>query len=282
MKKVMFVVVSLLLVSYCFALESAPSNKVGYYKFQATAGAANQFSYTYFGLPFKFWDVPTGTNIPTYGVESRKPSDILGNQAFCGNATTADRVSKLAGNFGYRSSTSSCNWTNSLETLPADMEPGRAYYYRTFNQPTKDIVLAGEADTTAAGIPTVSIVAGTIAAPAYVGYSWRDPRDLARATVNLLAQGFACNASASSSDRVAGIGSGGFFTHNCTNFVGTLATLTAGKAYYIINKHGAAYNYTYLATGVPIIGGGSNEGQMQKISNPMTKTTTVKSGTAAK
>ena len=111
MKKVMFVLVALLLVStYCFALESGPSNKVGYVKLNCLAGN------TAFGLPFKFWAVPAG-NVPTYGTEStqslghrRRPDEL--RHDLHGGPGLSD-----GGNFAYRNSASSCGWAGTLETV---------------------------------------------------------------------------------------------------------------------------------------------------------------------
>jgi hypothetical protein len=247
MKKVMFVVVSLLLVSYCFALESAPSNKVGYVKLTVAGGTGNVYST--FGLPFVFWDVPTG-NVPTYGTESRKPSDIFGTQPLCGTSLSADRVVRSdVGRFAYRGSPS-CAWTSTLETNAADAEPGHGYQIRTTNQPVKYYVLAGEADTTAIGIPGVPINPNT-----FVSYSWRDPRELAVNRLNLLAQGFTGGTLSTNSDRVALIGGNGAFAWYRTSdhtWQGSLTTVTPGKSYYIASKHSPAWTYTYNASGAAV------------------------------
>jgi len=273
MKKVMFVVVSLLLVSYCFALESAPSNKVGYVKITVTGGTGNQYSN--FGLPFVFWDVPTG-NVPTYGTESRQPSDIFGTQPLCGPGLSADRVIRSdVGRFAYRG-TPSCAWTNNLETNPNDAEPGHGYQVRTTNQPTKYYVLAGEADTTAIGIPSVPIVINR-----FVTYSWRDPRELAVSRLNLLAQGFTGGTLSTNSDRVAQIGGNGYFAWYRTTdhtWQGSLPSVTPGKSYYIVSRHNPTWNYTYNATGaavsMPAQGDVSNTMKMAPVAK--TTKTTVK------
>lgn len=269
MKKVMFVLVSLLIVStFAFALESGPSNKVGYVKIQVNGGTSAV--YTAFGLPFKFWFVPSG-NIPTYGTESRKPSSIVGSQAACGSASGADRIVRQDGEFAFRLSPA-CNWSGALETNPADMEPGRAYWYRNNTGSNRNLVLAGEADTTAGGIPTFTIFApapnGTQSQP----YSWRDPRDVAVNRLNLLAQGFT-GGSVSTSDKVLTQGGAGTFAYYNTTtnaWAGTLSSVTPGTAYWIQNKHtGHPWNYTYNASGVPIIIPGGGPAVIQKVSAPV-------------
>lgn len=255
MKKFMFLVISLLIVStVCFALESGPSNKVGYVKITAVGGGVGG-SYTAFGLPFVFWYVPTG-NVPTYGTESRKPSSICGNQPACGTFLTADRIVQQGGSFAYRLSPS-CTWAGTLETGgTALMAPGWAYWYQNKTGTNRNFVLAGEADTSATGIPAIAI-AGP-AAPGgsfYTPYSWRDPRQVARDKLNLVQQGFT-GGSFTSSDRVVEQGGNFFYcsTANPPVWAGALASVTPGKAYWIQNKQfGHAWTYQYMANGNPII-----------------------------
>jgi hypothetical protein len=272
MKKVMFVVVSLLLVSYCFALESAPSNKVGYVKLSVAGGTGN--AYTSFGLPFVFWDVPTG-NVPTYGVESRKPSDIFGTQPYCGTTSlNSDRVVRTdVGRYAYRLQPS-CTWTNSLEINPADMEPGHGYQIRTTNQPPKTFVLAGEADTTAIGIPAVTINGGS-PTPSYAGYSWRDPRELTVNRLNLLASGFT-GGTIQTSDRIVGGSLYAYYRTSDNTWQGTLPTITPGKSYYIVSKHNPGWTYTYNASGAALTLPTKGDDANIMIQTPVKTTKTVK------
>jgi len=274
MKKVLFVVVSLLLVSYCFALESAPSNKVGYVKISVAGGAG--FAYTRFGLPFVFWDVPS-LNVPTYGTESRKVSDVFGTQPLCGSTNGADKILRSDGKSGQRTGTG-CPWIGTLETDANSMAPGYSYQVRTYAQAAKVYILAGEADTTAIGIPARLVPAGTPAVPGYCQYSWREPRDVDVSKLNLMAQGFLGGANANQSDRVADP-AGGYVWYRTTAPIGwtysSMTTITPGKGYYILNRHSTAYNYTYNASAAPIIGPGSKDGDsnLQKVTAPsVTKT----------
>lgn len=283
MKKVMFVLVMLLIVSTCFALESGPSNKVGYVKVTAAGGATP--AYTPFGLPFMFWDVPTG-NVPTYGVESRKPSDIVGIQANCGTGTTADRiVNQNTGFIAWRNSVASCNWTGNLETTggnPGLMVPGHAYWYLNRSGAPRNLVLAGEADTTGAGIPGVVITAPVAAGQVATPYSWRDPREVARDRLNLLAQGFT-GGTGTSSDRISAQvgGSAAYYLTGTSSWGGSLTAVVPGAAYWLINKHvGNTWTYTYLATGVPITMP-QGDPELQSISTPRVKSS-AKTSTATK
>lgn len=281
MKKVMFVLVCLLLVSTAaFALESGPSNKVGYVKFTLPNN-----SYTSFGLPFVFWDVPTG-NVPNYGVESRKPSDIIGVQANCSGGGTADRIlDQNTGQFAWRNSTLGCDWTGLLETQGGDpglMEPAKAYWYWNRSGAQRTLVLAGEADITGAGIPARTITAPASTLGLATPYSWRDPRELATSQLNLVQAGL-LGGTGGTSDRVTAQVGGSFAYYNSTTNVwaGTLTTVTPGAAYWIINKHpGHAFNYTYLANGQPItLPEGDPELQSVKTSKV---TSSVKTGATAK
>ncbi len=284
MKKVMFVLVALLLVStYCFALESGPSNKVGYVKINCLVGN------TAFGLPFKFWLVPSG-NVPTYGTESTKPSSIVGTQTNCGTISNADRISVQGGSgvYAYRNTNASCGWAGTLET-GSSMTPAKAYFYNNKTAATRTLVLAGEADTTAVGIPAVNIIAPAVSGgSASTPYSWRDPRDIARNKLNLLAATFT-GGTIGGSDRVAEQGGTGTYFYYRTSdgtWQGTLPQVTAGKAYYIVNKHfGHAFSYQYVASGaavtMPETPALRGDAAIQKVTAPPAVTPSVKNHSTA-
>lgn len=264
MKKVMFVVLSLLVASACFALESGPSNKVGYTKITCAVG------YTPFGIAFKCWDVPVG-GIPTYGTPTFKPSSIIGDQSACGLIGGADRIIRQGGAFAYRNSNASCTWANTLETS-AQMRPSAAYWYQNKTAAARDIVIAGEADVTSA--PDSAIVGGNT----YKPYAWRDPRVRARENLGLLADGFV-GGLIGSSDRVIEQGGGFFYYNTNTNlWANTLLSVTPGKAYWIQSKHAGSWTYTYDPTasaglsasgGDKLINSGSN---LMKMATPKTVT----------
>jgi len=211
---------------------------------------------TAFGLPFKFWLVPAG-NVPTYGTESTKPSSIVGSQTNCGTVGNADRITIQGGSgaYAYRNTAASCGWAGSLET-GSGMIPAKAYYYNNKTAATRTLVLAGEADTTGVGIPSVNVPAPTVSGgSASTQYSWRDPRDVARNKLNLLAAGFT-GGTVGASDRVSEQGgSGQYFYYRTSDgtWQGSLTAVIAGKAYYIVNKHfGHPFSYQYNASGVGI------------------------------
>jgi len=272
MKKVLFVVVCLLLVGSAFALESAPSNKVGYVKIVCGGGTGIVGS-TPFGLPFTFWEVPTGS-VPTYGDTTQLPSMIVGTQAKCSTTTRADAIVKQgSGASAKRVSTLSCAWSGTLESN-ADMGPGYAYYYQNRTGVARNLVLAGEADTTAAGVPDVPIVAG--AGNPSTPYSWKDPRDLLRNTLNLLQEGF-LGGGATTSDRVIAQVGGAYFAYltGTSSWTGTLASVVPGAAYYIQNRHAAnSWSYRYLANGAQVVAPPSRGGDFTKM--PASRTDAVK------
>lgn len=249
MKKVIFVLVSLLLVSYCWALESAPSNEVGYVKLTCPNG------YTNFGLPFVFWDVPTG-NVPNYGVESRKPSDIIGSQATPGSIASADRVLIQGGISAYRNTAGI--WTGQLETNGGDpglMEPGRAYWYQNRTANPLNIVLAGQVDKDA-GVslpPAVYPIPTLVVAPGYNNYSWRDSRSVPVAELGLLTAGFV-GGTIANSDRVLVQGGANVYYRTSDGVWVGFQNITPGVAYWIQNRHAGTWNYDYhTAIGLPVI-----------------------------
>lgn len=254
MKKVMFVVVMVLVASTCFAqLQSPPSNVTGYVKITGVAS-----SYTPFGLPFKFWDVPAG-GIPTYGTPSTSPSDILGDQLNCGSISSADQIIRQDGGAIARRQTPSCAWAGTLES-GAGMISGHAFFYQNRTASNRDIVLAGEVDNTGNYGGVVMSLA------TYNPYSWRDSRALNRANLNLLLNGFRGGTVAGTSDQVVAQTGGSFFWRRTSDntWQGTLGgvgtELQPGQAYFIYNRAqtgDVAWTYTYDASGVGLSVGNS-------------------------
>jgi len=265
MKKVLIVVVCLLLVGSAFALESAPSNKVGYVKI-VCGGSTGVVGTTAFGLPFTFWEVPTGS-IPTYGDTTLLPSMIVGTQAKCSTTTRADAIVKQGNGASAKRVLTACAWIGTLETDGSYgyMGPGYAYYYQNRTGASRNLVLAGEADTTAAGVPDRSITAGT--GNPSTAYSWKDPRELNRSVLNLLEEGF-LGGTATGGDRVISQNEGTYFTYLTATSVwsGTLATVKPGHAYYIQNRHSTnSWSYQYLANGHAVMAPPTRTGDFTKI-----------------
>jgi hypothetical protein len=251
MKKVMFVVLSLLIVSAAFATESGPSNKVGYTKINCLGGAGTVA--TPFGIAFQTWDVPIG-NVPSYGVPSTCPSDIEGDQPNCGTLLTGDRILRQDnGQFAYRNSVTGCSWAGQLETN-CGMVPGRAYWYLNRTGVDRPNVVAGEVNNTGnyANIAMTEL--------AFTAYSWRDSRDLDRDDLNLLLAGFTGGALLTS-DRTIDQVNGNFFWRRTSDntWQGALTTVNPGRAYWVLNRDHAndTWSYNYDASGASAsIGGG--------------------------
>lgn len=273
MKKVMFVVFSLLLVGSCFAqLQSGPSNTVGYVKVDIAAGNP---VYKEFGLPFKFWDVPAN-NIPTYGVESRRPSDIVGTQANCGNVGSADRIHRQdTGTFAYRNGTSPCTaapWTGSLETSAVNMDPMRAYWYINKSNAARTLVLAGQVENGSTN--AVAVSAPTVPnTSTYTPLSFKDARDVPNNQLGLVTDGF-LGGTIGTSDRLIAQTGGAFawFRTSDNTWQGTLTVVNPGRAYWIQNKHlNHTWTYIYEANGTPISDPNGGTHDIQVISAPSTK-----------
>jgi hypothetical protein len=217
--------------------------------------------------------------VPSYGVNSTRPSDIVGDQTNCGTLGAADRILRQDnGEFAIRNSASGCAWTQLLETNQ-NMIAGRAYWYQNRTGANRDLIIAGEADI------TTSSNAVNVTAPAVNGqtvstaYSWRDPRSRDRGDLQLLAAGFT-GGTIGNSDRVLAQVGGNFFYRRTSDntWQGTLTVVDPGFAYWIQRKWVGAYSYTYDPTSTADLSmpGGSTKisgsnGGLQKIDMPKAK-----------
>ena len=229
---------------------SPRSNVAGYLSLTVT-GTQGGFEYTAFGLPLKFWYVPTAFH-PTYGVESRKPSSIICAQTVCGSISTADRIVRQDnGQFGYRSSPS-CNWAGSLESNTANMAPGLAYWYRNNSGANRTLVLAGQVDSSPTGVD--SLLVASPGTPGYVNtpISWRCAQDVSRGSLGLMADGFTGGTAITSDKVLAQVGGASFcYLSDSSVWAGTLPAVHPGAAYWVQNKHVGntwAYHFGYGAS----------------------------------
>ena len=256
LKKVAFVLALTVLVSFALALESGPSNTVGFVKFTAAAGDL----YTAFGLPFTSWDVVAG--VPSYGVVSSRPSDILGTQLNGGMPWVRDNVTRQD-NGKIASRDAGGVWTGLLET-DADMIVGRAYWI--FNNDAAiplEIVLAGEVDTFAWAPLTMN------GPDLYTALSFRDARIRPVASINLLTCGFHTGMPWVK-DQLVEQSSGDIASHSGTAWGGLLTQITPGEAYWIFNNGPDNWTYTYGPGTVapPPERPDNNDGSIDRITRP--------------
>ncbi|RQV96741.1 hypothetical protein EH220_05310 [bacterium] len=258
MKKVLLVVLTLALAtSLSLAQTSGPSNTAGFTKTVCNGTTVGIQYATPFGLAFKFWDVDE-FGVPTYGSESTKPSDIVGDQTNPGDVISADQILKQAsGDYGYR--TVAGDWLGDLE-VNESMEPGRAYWYLNKSGAPRNLVLAGEVDNAGnyGGVfmddPPAVPANGQYATP----YSWRDSRNVILDSLDLLNQGFT-GGDVVTSDKILEQGTGlqaNYLTATPGwdyGGAGTpFMTITPSRAYWILNRHvGNEWTYTYV--GVPVL-----------------------------
>jgi len=263
LKKVAFVLALTVLVSFALALESGPSNTVGFNKVTFDGNTVNG-GYTPFGLAFTYWDVVAG--VPSYGVESEKPSDIVGSQTTAGPPFLATEIiCKNTGESGYLSPG---GWTGPLEDNSSMIE-GYCFLAWVKNANSEDVVFAGEVDTStyAVGIPVP-------AGDSYTWVSFRDARQVNLANLNLVTSGFLGGVNPPTSDELLEKGTGlAAWYHNTAGWQGTIVgnQVTPGLAYMIhaIAGHGGyTYNYGPGAVAPPPERPDDNDGKINRITRP--------------
>ena len=234
LKKVAFVLALMVFVSFALALESGPSNTVGFVKIACPKSVSATTTKTAFGLPFTFWSVVSG--VPQYGTASLKPSSVVGAQLTGGTSSTGDQVIRQGGSYAYRTTTAAL-WAGGLESTPG-MAAGRFFW--AWNRHTVDqtMVLAGQVDTSTFGPITITAM---IKNP----LSFRDARLVNRANLNLRTSGFTGGTSSTSDQLIQHGGSYCYYNTGTSLWVGGLVTVTPGKAYWLWNKHGTTWNYNY-------------------------------------
>ncbi|MCD4818020.1 MAG: hypothetical protein K8S23_04970 [Candidatus Cloacimonetes bacterium] len=115
MKRTIITVLLVLSLTFLIALESDPSETVGFVKITAGMG------YTPFALPFTFYDA---THTETHLV-----SDIIGDQVTGGTPTTSDRIIDVnTGQFAFYNS-----GTGTFAGTLANITPGHVYYVQVKN-----------------------------------------------------------------------------------------------------------------------------------------------------
>ncbi len=259
LKNVAFVLALTVLVSFALALESGPSNTVGFVKITCTQSYDNAF-----GLPFEFWDVVGG--VPSHGTPSGMPSDIVGPGQLTGGAHpgVADRLIEQGGVGAYAWKSLAGVWSGSLET-GGGMTAGKAFWARNMQLVDQDMVLAGEVDTSTFGPIAIAALYDN-------ALSFRDARLVNRGNLNLIGSGFTGGAHPGVSDRM--IEQGGVGAYCWLNLAsvwqGSLIDVVPGNAYWIREMQGATWNYNYGPGSVapPPERPGNDDGKINRITRP--------------
>ncbi|KQC05235.1 MAG: hypothetical protein APR54_00030 [Candidatus Cloacimonas sp. SDB] len=223
MKFSMSIVLIFLLFSIpLFALESEPSETVGYVKVEAISG------YTPFSLPFTFFDV-------TY-TETLDLDDIIGNQLTGGDAFTGDQVYEVGGAFAYYNSSTE-QWSGILENFTDN----KAYYFKIQSGHSEaDVYLAG------------TVLRESQSIYCDIGYTILGIREagvIAIEDLDLIASGFT-GGSPFSSDQIIELGGGyAYYNTDTSSWNGTLTDIEPAKVYYIQVKTGhSAFTWNYNPT----------------------------------
>jgi hypothetical protein len=264
LKKVAFVLALAVLVSGALALESGPSNTVGFTKKAFDPG------YTDFGLSFKFWDVNGG--VPSYGTVSTRPSDIIGFQLTGGLPFLADEVIRQDNGENAFIAPGDV-WSGVLETN-ANMLPGYAYWINNKQAASFDMVLAGEVDTSTFAI---AIAPGE----SYTPVSCRDARVVSVGNAYLVGSGFTGGTLPFLSDEVIEQSSGAVaWYHTVNGWITTgLAAFTPMESYWIHSRAGSGgytWNYGPGAIAPPPDRPGNEDNSINRITRPTRRSRAIR------
>ena len=218
---------------------SLPSNRVGFVKISCPA-----LTVVPFGLPFTFWDV-VGC-VPAHPFSSTFPSDVIGEQLTIGLPATADVVrSQTTWDIAFRNLAGV--WFGPLETS-GGMTPGHAFWiYNNQVATNQEMVLAGEVDVTTPYPSPITIDPNT-----FTPLSFRMPQLQPVSCINLLTCGFR-GGLPFTSDRLIDQNSGAWtwFNTPSSTWVGSLTHVIPGHAYWIEERNGFTWSYTYGFSPVP-------------------------------
>ncbi|MCK4312298.1 MAG: hypothetical protein KAW88_06150 [Candidatus Cloacimonetes bacterium] len=230
MKKVFILSILVLFVGSLLALESGPSEVVGFFKVSCTDG-----SYTPYSLPLTFYDA---THTVTTAL-----NDIVGGQLTGGtNPSNSDVIlDKNSGQSAwYRSSTSV--WVGALATT--GFTKTHAYYVSILSgNGDQDVYLAGTVEKEILDF-------GSMQVGFYNPIGFKEAGDKAVTDLGLIAAGFTGGTNPSNSDILlnANTGQTAWYRSATSAWVGALATsgITAGHAYYVyVHPTHTAFNWIY-------------------------------------
>jgi hypothetical protein len=217
MKKVLIFCILVLFLGSLLALESAPSDVVGFLNVNAPVG------YNIFSNPFTYYD---GTHTATLDLD-----DIVGTQLTAGTPANADRIIDAnTGAYAFLMTGTPPTWTGTL----TDFNLANAYYAKIFATPN-NFYLAGSVEQDV-------MVYGTM----NVGYNvvgLKEAGSVSLDDLDLISSGFT-GGSPATSDRIIDANTGQFAFYLSGAWSGTLTSTTIGHSYYILVKN-TAFAWTY-------------------------------------
>ena len=238
MKKLLVFTALVLFLSSLIALESDPSEVVGFVKTTATAG-----SYSYFSLPFTFY---------VGGTETMALDDIIGTQLTGGNIVTGDRIIEVGtGTYAYLNSSTN-TWSGALTNF-TDNYP---YQYKVHtSHSTKDVYLAGNVEQEVQVMPYSCAIG-------YTMYGIREAGSVDVSALDLVDSGFT-GGNVLTSDRFIDATSGSYAYYNTSTsaWAGGLTNIEPANVYKVkVQSSHTAFTWTYDPTDNPA-----------RTVNPMTK-----------
>lgn len=225
MKFTVSLVLFLLMLSVpVFALESEPSETVGYVRVDANIG------YTYFSLPFEFYDDST-TPVETLDLDY-----IVGDQLTGGNFLTGDRVIEIgSGLYAYLNDGTGL-WTGGL----TDFTDNKAYQFKIHSShDSSDVYLAGKVVQETQTVGTCGV--------GYTFLSIREAGEVSVSELDLLTSGFT-GGNFLNSDRLIEVDTGSYAYYNTgtSSWAGSLTNIYPGKVYQIKVQSGhAGFDWIY-------------------------------------
>ena len=218
MKRLLILSMMLVLIGSMYALESGPSEVVGYMKVDTPVG------YSIFSNPFTYYDA---THTATLDLD-----DVIGGQLSGGTPANADRIIDAnTGQYAFYNAGTSL-WAGTL----VNFDFTNAYYVKIYDT-VNSFYVAGTVD------PEVMDF-GTLA----VGYNVIGLKEAGSVILNdldLVSSGFT-GGNPATSDRIidANTGQYAFYNSGTSTWAGTLTQTTIGHSYYILIKN-APFNWIY-------------------------------------
>ncbi len=234
MKKVFILGIVVLFLGSLIALESDPSEVVGFVKLDAAASPSN-VTYSMFSLPFTFYDA---THTQTMDLD-----DVVGDQLTAGNFFTADRIMEIGGNDAYLATGTPPTWTGTL----VDFTINKCNYFKVMaGHSAQDVYVAGAVENFAQTMPDCPALPSAIS---YTLVSFVEAGNVALADIGLIGTGFQ-SGNIFTADKIMEIGGNDAY-YDGTSWQGALTHLSPGKCYYIkiLSGHTGVTGWIYNPTG---------------------------------